>query len=107
MYHADGGLMMFKIAGFAAAAALVMAPALAPPPATSSTAALAPAQGAPADEEHHGPRPESIAACKDKGEGDACEFDAPRGHVTGTCRKVRSGDIACVHPHPHHDAGTS
>lgn len=69
--------------------------------------ALGAAQSNPADEEHHGPRPEAIAACKDKSEGDACEFDAPRGHIQGTCRKARSGDLACMHPHHHHDGGTS
>jgi hypothetical protein len=67
--------------------------------------ALGAAQSAPSDDEPHGPRPEAIAACKDKGEGDACEFDAPRGHIAGTCHKVRSGDLACVHPHHHHDGG--
>ncbi|MGO9836642.1 MAG: hypothetical protein ACLP1X_20800 [Polyangiaceae bacterium] len=68
--------------------------------------ALALAQSDPKDEEHHGPRPEAVAACKDKSEGDACEFDAPRGHVSGTCHKARSGDLACFHPHHHHDGGT-
>lgn len=66
--------------------------------------ALAAAQSDPAGE-HRGPSPEAIAACKDKSEGDACEFDAPRGHVSGTCRKVKTGDVACVHPHHHHDGG--
>jgi hypothetical protein len=65
--------------------------------------ALAVAQSEPGDGEHHGPRPESIAACKDKSEGDACEFDAPRGHVAGTCHQARTGDLACFHPHHHHD----
>jgi hypothetical protein len=65
---------------------------------------LAAAQSSPADEEHHGPRPEAIAACKDKSEGDACGFDAPRGHIAGTCRKARTGELACMHPH-HHDGG--
>jgi len=67
--------------------------------------ALGAAQDKPDGGEHHGPSPEAIAACKDKKDGDACEFDAPRGHVAGTCRKVRSGDVACVHPHHHHDSG--
>jgi hypothetical protein len=68
---------------------------------------LGAAQNSPADDEHHGPRPEAIAACKDKNEGDACEFDAPRGHVVGTCRKAPTGDLACMHPHHHHhDGGT-
>jgi hypothetical protein len=67
---------------------------------------LAVAQSSPADEEpHHTPRPEALAACKDKSEGAACEFDAPKGHVTGTCRKTHANDLACMHPH-HHDAGT-
>jgi hypothetical protein len=52
--------------------------------------ALAVAQSSPSDDEHHGHGPESIAACKDKSEGDACEFDAPRGHVAGTCHKTRT-----------------
>jgi|HubBroStandDraft_1064217.scaffolds.fasta_scaffold1225592_2 hypothetical protein len=61
------------------------------------------AQSSPADDKPHAPRPEAIAACKDKSEGVACEFDAPRGHVSGTCHKVQTGDMACVHPHHHHD----
>ena len=67
---------------------------------------LSAAQSSPSDDEHHRPpRPEAIAACKDKSEGDACEFDAPHGHVAGTCRKVGTGDLACVHAHHHHDDG--
>lgn len=65
---------------------------------------LGAAQDKPTDDEHHGPRPEAIAACKDKGEGDACEFDASRGHVAGKCHKMRTGDLACIHPY-HHDGG--
>ena len=66
--------------------------------------ALCAAQSSPAQEEHHhGPSPESIAACKDKTEGSACEYDAARGHEAGTCHKDRSGDLACFHPHHHHD----
>jgi hypothetical protein len=67
--------------------------------------ALCAAQSSPEGDEHHGPSPEAIAACKDKAEGDACEFDGARGHVAGTCRKGRSGDLACWHPHHHHDGG--
>jgi hypothetical protein len=67
--------------------------------------ALGAAQSSPSDDEHHGPRPAAIVACKDKTEGDACEFDASRGRVAGTCRKVRTGDLACVHTHHHHDGG--
>jgi hypothetical protein len=65
------------------------------------------AQSSPADDEHRGPHPEAIAACKDKSEGDACEFDAPHGHVAGTCHKTKTGDLACWHPHAHHDGGAS
>jgi hypothetical protein len=53
------------------------------------------------EQEHHHPGPHSIAACKDKSEGVACEFDGPHRHVVGTCRKVESGVLACVHPHHH------
>lgn len=63
---------------------------------------LASADEAPDGGERHWPRPEAIAACKDKSEGDACTFEGHRGTVSGTCRKVQSGDLACMHPH-HHD----
>ena len=69
--------------------------------------ALGSADDAPDAGEHHGLRPEAIAACKDKNEGDACEFDAPRGHIVGTCHKTKEGDLACVHPHPHHEGSGS
>jgi hypothetical protein len=26
--------------------------------------------------------------------------------VAGTCRKVPSGDLVCVHPHHHHEGST-
>jgi hypothetical protein len=68
--------------------------------------ALAVAQSSQGDDEPHGPRPEAIAACKNRNDGDPCEFDAPHGHVSGTCHKARSGDLACFHPHHHHDGGT-
>jgi hypothetical protein len=64
------------------------------------------AQSAPADgDDHHhrGPSPESIAACKAKSEGDACEYDGARGHESGTCHKTPGGELACFHPHHHHD----
>ncbi|MGA3122567.1 MAG: hypothetical protein ABSF69_17520 [Polyangiaceae bacterium] len=82
---------MSKLTRFAAIVGLMTVPV------------LSAAQSNPTDDEHHGAWPEAIAACKDKAEGDACEFDAPRGHLSGSCRKVRSGDLACVHPHHHHD----
>ena len=38
---------------------------------------------------------EAVAACSGKGEGSSCSFNAPRGRVTGTCRKIPEG-TACV-----------
>jgi hypothetical protein len=52
---------------------------------------------------HHEIRPEAIAACKAKVEGDTCSFEGHHGTVEGTCRKVHTGDLACVRPHPHHE----
>jgi|HubBroStandDraft_5_1064220.scaffolds.fasta_scaffold736553_2 hypothetical protein len=69
--------------------------------------AIGAAQTGPNDEEHRGPSSEAIAACKDKSDGNACEFDGALGHVSGNCRKARSGDLACMHPHHHHDGGPS
>ncbi|HEY3818051.1 MAG TPA: hypothetical protein VGL81_12815 [Polyangiaceae bacterium] len=65
--------------------------------------ALGAADDTPDDHAHHAPRPESIAACKGKSEGDACTHEGHHGTVSGTCRKVPSGDLACVHPHHHHE----
>jgi hypothetical protein len=58
----------------------------------------------PTAREHGSPRPESIAACKGKDEGDTCSFERHHGAVLGTCAKVRSGTFACVYPH-HRDQG--
>ncbi len=83
---------MLRLIRFAVVVALVSVPT------------LGAAQSSPNDDEHHGPPPEAIAACKDKSEGDACEFDGPRGHVSSTCRKSRGGDVlVCLPPHHHHD----
>jgi hypothetical protein len=70
-----------------------------------SVPTLVAAQSGPADgdEHHHAPSPEAIAACKAKSEGNACEYDGAHGHESGTCHKLRSGDLACFHPHHHHD----
>jgi hypothetical protein len=54
-----------------------------------------------AGDHHWQPRPEAIAACKDKSEGDACSFEGHHGTVSGTCHKFKSGDLACMHPHHH------
>ena len=53
----------------------------------------------PTAREHGTPRPESIAACRGKDEGDTCSFERHHGAVSGTCAKVRSGTFACAHPH--------
>jgi hypothetical protein len=84
---------MVKLIRWVAAVGLVIVPA------------VVAAQSSPSDDKPHTPRPEAIAACKDKSDGAACEFDAPRGHVSGTCHKVRTGDMVCVHPHHHRDGG--
>jgi hypothetical protein len=55
---------------------------------------------------HHWPRAEAIAACKDKSEGDTCSFEGHHGTVSGTCRKVPSGDLACAHPHHDHQGSS-
>jgi hypothetical protein len=68
--------------------------------------AMGSADDAPDGGEHHWPRPEAIAACKDKNEGDTCSFVGHHGQVEGTCRKVKSGDLASVHPHHHEGSGT-
>ena len=87
---------MLKQMGIAVALGVMIVPTL-------GAARSAPGDG---DEHHHGPSPEAIAACKDKSEGNACEFDGPRGHESGTCHKTRSGDLACFHPHhPHAQDG--
>lgn len=43
-----------------------------------------------------GPPAEAIAACQGRSEGVTCEIDAPRGRIDGSCRRVRSGEMACV-----------
>ncbi len=42
-----------------------------------------------------GPPQEAIDACSGASEGDACEFTAPIGTITGTCMQVE-GQLACV-----------
>ena len=85
---------MMKLTSLAVAFAVALVPA------------LGSAQSSPTDDEPHKPRPQAIAACKDKSEGDACEFEGRRGHVAGTCRKAGTGDLTCMHPHTHHYGGT-
>lgn len=43
-----------------------------------------------------GPPPEAIAICRDKQIGDACSFQAPRGTINGSCRRVPQGMTVCV-----------
>jgi hypothetical protein len=67
--------------------------------------ALSQAQRSQQDDKPHPPRPEAIAACKDKSEGDVCGFETPKGHIDGTCHKSHDGELACHHPHHHPDGG--
>lgn len=46
------------------------------------------------DKEKHKPRQKAIDACKDKQEGDSCEFEKRRGTVTGVC-KTRNEKLIC------------
>ncbi len=41
-----------------------------------------------------GPPQEAIDACSEQAEGDACQFNAPHGVVTGTCRMLEQ--LVCV-----------
>ncbi len=50
----------------------------------------------PGDEaSSEGPPEEAFDVCNDKAEGEACEFEAPHGTVTGTCAQVDEGFV-CV-----------
>ena len=42
------------------------------------------------------PPPEALSACQGKSQGDDCSFEAPMGEITGQCRKVPEGQMACV-----------
>lgn len=61
------------------------------------------AQSRLGEDEHHAGWAEAVAACKDKADGDACEFEGHHGKVVGACHKARSGDLVCMGPHHHHD----
>jgi hypothetical protein len=39
---------------------------------------------------------EAIEACTGVSLEQACRFEGPRGELTGTCREVRDGSVACV-----------
>lgn len=43
-----------------------------------------------------GPPQEAVAACAGVSAGAACEFQAPRGRVSGRCRALREGRASCV-----------
>lgn len=43
-----------------------------------------------------GPPPEASAACASLAEGAACQFETPRGRITGQCRSLPQGSRACV-----------
>lgn len=60
-------------------------------------AATTPAEEKPV--KRTGPPQVVIDACAGLGEGDDCTIKISQGDVEGTCKKVRSGDIACM-PNP-------
>ncbi|MFO0695315.1 MAG: hypothetical protein U0230_17260 [Polyangiales bacterium] len=75
--------------------------------ALSSVAFAQPPQGGsgggpPGGGQHHGPPPAARSACANQAEGASCSFQSPHGQVTGTCRRVPEGSVACVPAHPHH-----
>ncbi len=57
------------------------------------------------DSGRRGPPPEALEACSASAEGDQCSFETPRGDtVSGTCRQVKDGQMACV-PADHRGGG--
>ena len=53
--------------------------------------------------EHRSPPAEALEACTTQIEGADCAFDGRRNdRLRGTCRVVRSGDLACVPDNHHH-----
>lgn len=55
-------------------------------------------QGRGMQTQRHGPPKEAVDACAGKQNGAACTFTAPHGAMTGTCRVVPEGKMACVPP---------
>ncbi len=43
-----------------------------------------------------GPPQEAIDACTGVSLEQACRFESPHGELSGTCREVRDGSVACV-----------
>ncbi|MCP5141308.1 MAG: YHYH protein [Chromatiales bacterium] len=43
-----------------------------------------------------GPPQEAIDACQGRSSGASCVINTPHGELDGSCRKVRSGEMACV-----------
>ncbi len=41
------------------------------------------------------PPPEALTACQDKQQGDACEFMAPHGLVSGKCQQLSNQQLGC------------
>ncbi len=57
-----------------------------------------------ADEDDHTTwKAQAVAACKDKTDGTACEFEGHHGKVAGVCHAGKSGELLCMGPHHHHD----
>lgn len=46
-----------------------------------------------------GPPPEAIEACANQAQGQACQFQSPRGQITGQCITTPKGTKACAPAH--------
>ena len=50
-------------------------------------------------DDHRGPPQGAINACEGKSENTTCRFTAPMGSVSGQCRTISGGGMACVPEH--------
>ena len=48
------------------------------------------------DHQRHGPPPAALEACRDASPGAMCRMATPGGELSGSCRRVPSGQLACV-----------
>ena len=90
--------------------ALITAPAVfaqnAPPPNGPNPDAPGRADNMMPGAHRHHPPPAAVAACADKAADMACAFVTPRGDtLSGMCRQIPSGVLACVPHHPHPPGG--
>lgn len=58
-----------------------------------------PPEGQSGPQEHRGPPPEALAACKSLAAGAACNFTSPRGAEIGTCFAPEGKPLACRPKH--------